>query len=138
MKPEIWGPHAWVFLHSVTLEYPENPTEQDKVNMVNFINSVGLVLPCQKCRNNFKSHLDKTPLTEEVIKCKTNLVKWMIDIHNCVNKMNNKPELSYEVCLRKLLKQYNDTKNITISIIILAIVFILIFVFIYLHSMFRK
>ena len=23
MKPEIWGPHAWMFLHSITLEYPD-------------------------------------------------------------------------------------------------------------------
>ena len=46
MRPEIWGPHAWIFLHSVTLEYPDNPTDEDKQNMINFIDSLGNVLPC--------------------------------------------------------------------------------------------
>ena len=90
MKPEVWGPHAWIFLHSITLEYPNNPTNEDKLNIKNFFNSVGLVLPCQKCRLNFNSHLKKYPLTDKVLESKSSLVKWMIDIHNCVNVMNNK------------------------------------------------
>ena len=32
MEPEIWGPHAWQFLHSITLSYPDNPTFEDKNN----------------------------------------------------------------------------------------------------------
>ena len=30
MDPLIWGPHAWFFLHSITLVYPDNPSEQEK------------------------------------------------------------------------------------------------------------
>jgi len=37
MRADIWGPHAWIFLHSISLEYPDNPTNIDKNNMKNFI-----------------------------------------------------------------------------------------------------
>ena len=34
MNPKIWGPHAWIFLHSITLNYPENPTPELKKNNI--------------------------------------------------------------------------------------------------------
>ena len=30
MEPNIWGPGAWTFLHSITLNYPNNPNIQTK------------------------------------------------------------------------------------------------------------
>ena len=36
IKPNIWGPHGWKFLHYVSLGYPENPTPEDKINYKNF------------------------------------------------------------------------------------------------------
>ena len=32
IKPSIWGPHGWKFMHYVSLGYPNNPTENDKLN----------------------------------------------------------------------------------------------------------
>ena len=32
MNPNIWGESAWLFLHTITLNYPENPTFLDKHN----------------------------------------------------------------------------------------------------------
>ena len=37
MDPEIWGPSAWIFLHTITLNYPNNPTIYDKQNYKNFL-----------------------------------------------------------------------------------------------------
>ena len=36
MDPEVWGPHGWYFLHSITLAYPDNPTDDDKTYHKNF------------------------------------------------------------------------------------------------------
>ena len=33
MNPEIWGPPAWMFLHSISLAYPKNPTDVDKTKL---------------------------------------------------------------------------------------------------------
>ena len=36
IKPSIWGPHGWKFMHYVSLGYPSNPTEEDKKNYKTF------------------------------------------------------------------------------------------------------
>ena len=33
---KIWGPPAWTFLHTITFNYPENPTNREKHNYFNF------------------------------------------------------------------------------------------------------
>lgn len=132
MKPDIWGPHAWIFLHSITLEYPDNPSDNDKINMTTFIKAVGDVLPCQKCRVNFKNHINEFPLTDTILDSKKNLVKWLIDIHNSVNKMNNKESISYENALRNILNPYDDTtKNWLIIYIFIIIILITTIVFLF-------
>lgn len=114
MKPDVWGPHAWIFLHSITLEYPEYPTYEDKQNMRNFINALKHILPCQKCKINFGDHLQKYPLTDNILNSKSSLIKWLIDIHNSVNKLTHKKELTYEEALAQLLKLYDDKPNYNI------------------------
>ena len=54
MEPEIWGPNAWLFLHTVTFNYPKNPTVIDRNNYYDFFNSLQNVLPCPKCQEHFK------------------------------------------------------------------------------------
>ena len=132
MRPEVWGPHAWMFLHSITLEYPDEPTDKDKQDMITFIGVLGDVLPCKKCRINFKTHVDKYPLDNKALESKKNLVKWLIDIHNCVNGVKQCKELSYEDALQELLKNYNNStsssKYIYIFIFILFIIFCLVII----------
>jgi len=36
IKPNIWGPHGWKFMHYVSLGYPVNPTESEKQNYKNY------------------------------------------------------------------------------------------------------
>ena len=31
MHPEIWGPSGWIFLHTITFNYPINPTPEQKI-----------------------------------------------------------------------------------------------------------
>lgn len=131
MKPELWGPHAWFLLHSISLEYPDTPTQQDKINMVNFINSLGNVLPCDKCKVNFQTHLQLRPLTDQDLSSKAAFVKWMVDIHNDVNKSNNKPTLSYEECIEHFDIVYgeNNNKKLMLYLFIFMILLIIIFLF---------
>ena len=32
MLPEVWGPGAWTFLHTITMHYPDNPNIDQKNN----------------------------------------------------------------------------------------------------------
>ena len=86
MDPRIWGPPAWTFLHSVTLAYPDNPTETDRTNYGTFFNNLQPVLPCLKCSNNYLKHIQEDPV-ENHLTDKESLVKWLIEMHNKVNRL---------------------------------------------------
>lgn len=128
VDPSIWGPHAWIFLHSITFGYPNCPSEQDKVNMRLFFDILPKVIPCNKCKMNFIKHLQQYPLTEDILCSKRELIKWLIDIHNEVNKMNFKNPLGYDQAISLILNNQKSNSNYlmigaaTIFVIILVII----------------
>jgi hypothetical protein len=111
INPTIWGPHLWKFMHYLTLSYPENPTEEEKDTLYNFFHTIKTVLPCEKCRYNFNSHLEKTPLSDEILSNNANVIRWLFDIHNEVNKSNNKPELPYDEFIKIYSKKEENLEK---------------------------
>ena len=83
IKPKIWGPHGWKFLHYVSLGYPEKPTDKEKIYYKNFYYSLQNVLPCEKCAQNYKKNIIEYPIDNH-LQNRDSLVKWVIDIHNKV------------------------------------------------------
>lgn len=57
MQTRIWGPSLWFFLHTMSANYPVKPTPEKRKQHVQFMLSLGTVLPCVYCRNNFRSNL---------------------------------------------------------------------------------
>ena len=110
MNPEIWGPPAWMFLHSVSLAYPKNPTEEDRTNYGTFFNNLQPVLPCNKCSINYLKHIQEDPI-ENHLDNKESLVKWLINLHNIVNQLNNKNKLSYDDVIDKYKNIYSLKNN---------------------------
>jgi hypothetical protein len=135
MLPEYWGRCWWKSIHCVTLGYPEHPTDLDKQNYYQFFNDLQYVLPCKKCANNWKNHLKKYPLTDEILSSRSNLVKWGIDMHNVVNYYTGKPMLTYEEAMHRINKSIYQKKssltNPIIYIIILLIIIIFLVYYIY-------
>jgi len=86
----IWGPIYWKFLHNVTTLYPDNPTQQDKYNFIDFLNSFRNLLPCKECREHFTYNLNILPLSDNILSSKYNLILWGINMHNVVRKMLGK------------------------------------------------
>lgn len=132
MNPQIWGKHAWIFLHSVSFGYPNNPTEQDKMNFKFFFNSVANVLPCQVCQHHFKSNLTKHPLNYHALSNRQNLVRWLIDLHNSVNKLTNAKTYTYDEVIKyydqlySLKPKFTRTKIAVIFAVIIIIYLIII------------
>ena len=94
IKPKIWGPHGWKFMHYVSLGYPNNPSEVDKQNYKNFYTSLQHILPCLKCAQNYSHNLKKYPIDNH-LESRDTLVRWVIDIHNQVNNETGKKEYTY-------------------------------------------
>ena len=90
MLTTVWGPSIWHFLHTMSFNYPVKPTREQKKHYKDFIMSLGKILPCKHCRNNFPKNLKSVPITNNVVKNRHNFSKWMYDFHEQVNKMLKK------------------------------------------------
>ena len=95
----VWGPHGWRFLHYVSLGYPNNPSEEDKINYMNFYQMIKNVLPCSVCSRHYEENYNAMPLTDEILSSKEKLVEWVITIHNIVNHSTGKRMLPLDEAL---------------------------------------
>jgi len=106
MDPEIWGPPAWKFLHLLTLNYPNSPSFEDKYKYKEFIIALQRVLPCYTCSQHFEKKIKETNFND-ILKSRESLFEWFVDVHNDVNKQNNKKQWSYMEVYKNL--QYSST-----------------------------
>lgn len=124
MEPNIWGPPAWTFLHSITLNYPDSPSSEHKTNYRKFFESLGDVLPCPTCRKHYKENIIKHPIR---LDSKDDLTKWLVDIHNKVNEKNDKSIFSYKEFNEKYEKLYSQNKvnwlKIALFVVLIALIF---------------
>ena len=97
MLTSVWGPSLWHYLHTMSFNYPVNPTNVQKKYYKQFIMSLKYVLPCKYCRMNLRKNLKAVPMTDTVLKNRDNFSKWMYDLHEHINTMlKKKSGLSYE------------------------------------------
>jgi hypothetical protein len=109
MDANVWGPHSWFFLHSITLGYPIHPTESQKKSYYDFINGLQHTLPCKQCRNHFRQKLSEMPLYP-YLDTRKNFVRWMIEVHNRINiSLEKKTYTVYDI-LNKY-KEWYINKN---------------------------
>jgi len=129
VSTNIWGEPAWMYLHSVALGYPISPSESDKQNYKSFFYHMGITLPCEKCRNNFKKHWRKHPIRNS-LSSPDKLFEWTVKLRNDVNRTKgsktryNATELKKEFFdhivneegyenFSNIKKKHNDTPTIS-------------------------
>jgi len=87
MYPPIWGTLFHDFMLLSAQEYPTDPTEEDKSDMLYFIKYTFKRLPCPHCRAHAMSYLSKNPLD---VASKKQLMQWLVTFHNHVNRRQKK------------------------------------------------
>jgi hypothetical protein len=98
MLTSVWGPGMWHYLHTMSFNYPVNPTKQDKMHYYSFMWSLRYVLPCGKCRANLRENYKKLPLTMKHMKNRASFSRYVFDLHELINTMLHKTSgLTYEV-----------------------------------------
>jgi hypothetical protein len=96
MLTAVWGPGTWHFLHTMSFNYPVNPTPQNKTEYRDFIYSLRHVLPCGKCRKNLRKNLSELPLQMKDMASRETFSKYIYKLHEKVNQMLGKESgLSY-------------------------------------------
>jgi hypothetical protein len=135
MHPEIWGPSGWLFLHTITFHYPINPTQEQKIKHKELFENLVYTLPCARCAQHYSNNLKKYSL-DEALQTKDKLINWLIDIHNEVNKKNNKKVYSYDE-VKEIYKDMYSMKNkdkiggFNLNTILIIVIIILIGFYIY-------
>ena len=108
MNPEIWGPHYWFVLHTITMNYPLNPTQVTKKKYYDFIQNLPLFLPHREVSDEFSKTLTNYPCTP-YLDSRDQLLRWIHFIENRVNKSLGKPQTTFQ---ESMDKYYNNYKPI--------------------------
>jgi hypothetical protein len=92
----VWGPPMWHFLHTMSFNYPVNPSQEDKEHYRDFVLSLQHVLPCKYCRQNLKTNFKSLPLTMAEMKNRETFSRYIYELHELVNRMlKKKSNLTY-------------------------------------------
>ena len=97
VNPDIWGPHAWKFLHAEAQGFPDEPTDTDREHYNTLFMTLRYTLPCPKCREHLSKYIESNPPN---VNNREDLEKWVIDMHNAVNMRLGQHELSYTEAAR--------------------------------------
>jgi hypothetical protein len=96
MLTSVWGPPMWHYLHTMSFNYPVNPTSEDKKHYRDFILKLKYVLPCKYCRLNLKTNLKTMPLNMSHMASRDTFSRYIYNLHELVNKLLKKTSnLSY-------------------------------------------
>ena len=73
----IWGNCMWLFLHTISFNYPVKPTEDVKKNYKSFILNLQNILPCKMCRENLKNNFKTLPLKDTDLENRTSFSRYI-------------------------------------------------------------
>jgi hypothetical protein len=107
--PEVWGPHYWFFLNTLAHSYPENANSVTKRKYYDFITNLPLFIPDSAMGDQFARLLDKYPVSP-YLDSRESFLHWVHFIHNKVNVLLGKEEISYLASLEKYRANYKHKK----------------------------
>jgi hypothetical protein len=123
-NPEIWGPKAWFFIDTIILSLPENLNQELQNNIKNFLITLQILLPCEKCRHHYilyiKENIEKTDFTK-----KKYIIEFINRLHNIISERNKKRKYNIEEMYNYYNRQYIKSSNYDIFYLIILILIIL-------------
>ena len=97
MSTHIWGPSIHHALHTISFNYPINPTQQQKEDYYNFVYYLGKVLPCGVCRNNLPRNLKAANWDWDKLKNRETFSKFIYNLHQKINLSTLNVKISDEI-----------------------------------------
>jgi hypothetical protein len=90
MLTAVWGPSMWHFLHTMSFNYPVNPTADNKRHYRDFMLSLQYILPCKYCRQNLTNNFKVFPLKMSDMANRDSFSRYVYRLHELVNKLLKK------------------------------------------------
>ena len=100
MNTTKWGPGGWIYLHTITFNYPLKPTEYDKKRYKDFFEINGLMLPCKYCRESYNIYIKYLPI-DKFLNDREGVTYWLYRLHDLVNKKLFKESPPFEEVVTK-------------------------------------
>jgi hypothetical protein len=116
MLTTVWGPSLWHVLHTMSFNYPTNPTREQKKYFRDFILNLVHVLPCKYCRDNLVKNFKALPLTHSDMENRNTFSKYVYHLHEAVNKMLDKPSTLSYCDVRERYEHFRARCNVTTQV----------------------
>lgn len=110
----VWGPMGWMTLHSISLLYPDNPSQSDKQILHKFLDDFANSITCPHCEKHFKTMFENyRKLHPEWSSSKFQLFLFIVRAHNTVNKRLEKPlKKTVQECLDAFVQNTQYTSAV--------------------------
>ncbi|EEB18550.1 Augmenter of liver regeneration, putative [Pediculus humanus corporis] len=86
-KDEL-GRQTWGFLHTMAAYYPDNPTDEQKNDVHQFMKLFSRFYPCSVCAEDLQQQIERFPPKTE---SQYEFSQWLCRIHNRINLRLGKP-----------------------------------------------
>jgi hypothetical protein len=88
----IWGPLGWMTLHSVSVNYPDTPSEIEKKICSRFLDMFAESITCHICKTHFVRMMQTYKVMHpEYLNSKQDFFVFVVRAHNTVNRRLDKP-----------------------------------------------
>lgn len=104
MSKKDWGNISWILMHSLAQKVIENKFVNCKQILIKIIFDICNNLPCPDCREHANKLLKSSNINK--ISNKKELISFLCEFHNIVNKKLKKPTKNIE----EIEKQYSKAK----------------------------
>lgn len=135
-NPDVWGANYWFFLHTIARGYPANPTATTKRKYYDLIHNFPLFIPDSVMGDRFAEYINKFPVTP-YLDCRESFMRWVHFIHNKINSLIGKDEISLfqslddydKQCLPKMaiIEQIFIMKNHIVHLVIILLCIMVIY-----------
>ncbi|KAA1470457.1 hypothetical protein DENSPDRAFT_836252 [Dentipellis sp. KUC8613] len=82
------GRATWKLLHTITLRYPETPTQDERDALDSYFHLLSRLYPCGECAAEFQQLLKRFPPQTS---SRRTAALWLCHVHNQVNERLHKP-----------------------------------------------
>ena len=110
LDPNVWGPHYWFFLHTLSITYPNRPNTVTKKKYYEFIQNLPLFIPVEQISSDFSKLLDLYPVTP-YLDNRESFTRWTWFIHNKINQKLDKPQITLNEFYSKYYEEYKPKKQ---------------------------
>lgn len=100
MNSEYWGRHFWKMLNCTVLNFPLEPTDENRNTYKQFFIYTSKIMPCKFCRQSLTIYMKYFPI-DKYLDDRMGICYWLWTIHSLINSKLCKPNISFKQFIKK-------------------------------------